>query len=66
MKPKPEVPTAQTTAKKPAAFTLDLQEEIRIRAYELYEQRGTKDGHDLDDWLQAESEVNQAAKTIAA
>jgi hypothetical protein len=34
-----------------------LQEEIRKRAYELYEQRGSFDGHDIDDWLQAESEI---------
>lgn len=30
---------------------------VRLRAYELYEQRGRHDGHDLDDWLAAESEV---------
>jgi Protein of unknown function (DUF2934) len=33
------------------------QEEIRRRAYELYEHRGKLDGHDLDDWLQAEAEL---------
>jgi len=31
--------------------------EIRRRAYSFYEQRGKKDGHDVDDWLQAEQEV---------
>jgi len=46
---------------------IELQERIRLRAYELYEQRGSEDGHDLDDWLQAESEVTtQKAKTVAA
>lgn len=30
---------------------------IRIRAYQLYEQRGCEQGHDLDDWLQAEAEI---------
>jgi hypothetical protein len=35
----------------------DLQEQIRLRAYGLYEQRGW--GHELDDWLQAELEVTQ-------
>ena len=43
----------------------DRQEQIRGRAYELYEQRGKEDGHDLEDWLQAESEVVQP-KTKAA
>jgi hypothetical protein len=34
-----------------------LQEQVRCRAYELYEQRGKEDGHEIDDWLQAESEL---------
>ena len=38
----------------------DLQEQVRCRAYELYEQRGRADGHDVDDWLQAESETNRS------
>jgi len=29
---------------------------IRLRAYELFEERGKVDGYDLDDWLQAEAE----------
>lgn len=35
----------------------DIQEEIRRRAYELYELRGRENGHDLEDWLQAEFEL---------
>lgn len=37
----------------------ELQDEIRRRAYELYEQRGSNNGHEVSDWLQAESEVAQ-------
>jgi len=37
--------------------------QIRVRAYELFEQRGREDGHDLDDWLQAESEINMPARS---
>lgn len=45
----------------------ELQEQIRLRAYELYEQRGGEDGRELDDWLQAEAEVTQSmAKAKAA
>jgi len=33
------------------------EETIRLRAYELYEQRNCEPGHDLDDWLQAEAEI---------
>lgn len=31
------------------------EQEIRIRAYEIYLQRG-QPGHELEDWLQAELE----------
>jgi hypothetical protein len=45
----------------------ELQEEIRRRAHELYEQRGREDGHELEDWLRAESEVTQKkAKAVSA
>ena len=33
-----------------------LQNQIPVRAYQIYEQRGREDGHDLDVWLQAELE----------
>lgn len=36
---------------------LDTQDAIGSYAYSLYEQRGHKHGHDLDDWLRAEGEV---------
>jgi hypothetical protein len=38
--------------------SLELTEEIiRMRAYELFEQRGYQHGYDLEDWLRAEAEV---------
>jgi Protein of unknown function (DUF2934) len=37
----------------------ELQDQIRRRACELYEQRGSDDGREVSDWLQAESEVAQ-------
>ena len=43
-----------------------LQKRIRIRAYQLYEKRRREDGHDLDDWVQAETEEMQQRKKIAA
>jgi hypothetical protein len=39
-----------------------IDERIRHRAYELYEQRGRLDGFALDDWLQAEAEIRAASK----
>jgi hypothetical protein len=38
----------------------NLEEEIRRRAYELYEERGREDGHDVDDWVRAKAEVTGA------
>jgi hypothetical protein len=35
----------------------DLREMIARRAYEIYEERGKRDGDDLNDWLRAEAEV---------
>jgi hypothetical protein len=35
----------------------ELEEQIRCRAYELYEQRGRENGHDLEDWLRAHAEI---------
>jgi Protein of unknown function (DUF2934) len=55
------LPHQTTNATKSAP---DLQAQIRLRAYGLYEQRG-REGNELDDWLQAESDVTQPkAKTI--
>jgi hypothetical protein len=34
-----------------------VEHAIRLRAYELYEQRARLAGHDWDDWLQAEGEM---------
>ncbi len=39
--------------------TGELERRIRLRAYELFEQRGGEHGHDLEDWLQAELELIQ-------
>ncbi len=36
---------------------IDLEAQIRQRAYELYQERGYVDGFENEDWLQAEMEV---------
>ena len=36
------------------------EEEIRYRAYEIYLERGEQPGCDLDDWFQAERELERA------
>ena len=35
-------------------------EQIRLRAYEIYLERGGFPGNELDDWLQAERELERA------
>lgn len=45
---------------------LDIEEQIRARAYELYEARGREDGHQEEDWLTAEREILGASAEKAA
>ena len=40
--------------------------DIARRAFELYCDRGREDGHDVDDWLNAERELRHASKSSAA
>jgi len=64
MKPRP-IPLRKP--QEAAEARAELEEQIRRRAYELYEQRGRVDGYALDDWLQAEAEVSDIrTKTRAA
>ncbi len=40
-------------------------EDIRRRAYEIYLERGEQPGRELDDWLQAERELEGGARSRA-
>ena len=40
------------------------QDEVARRAYELYQARGGEPGHELEDWLHAEQEVNKNGQVI--
>ena len=53
---------AVSTSAEPKA----LEDQIRARAYELYEERGKEEGHDLDDWLRAEAELMSSEHRGAA
>lgn len=59
--------------KKPTISESNIAEEmmldenkIRMRAYQVYEERGKEDGRDLDDWLKAEEEIRRAVRGVAA
>jgi hypothetical protein len=43
-----------------------LEHAIRLRAYELYAQRGMAEGHAVQDWLEAEAELLYGQSTTAA
>jgi len=57
---KPELLT-----KRNATITTPEEENVRTRAYELYEVRGKIDGHAEGDWLQAECEVAESSERKA-
>ena len=40
------------------------QEEIAVRAYEIFLHRGAEHGHDFDDWLQAQQELSQVGSGL--
>ena len=48
------------------AGSYELEERTRVRAYQLYEQRGKRNGYALDDWLQAEAELTVRRSLRAA
>jgi len=43
----------------------ELENNIRRRAYEIYEERRGIGGSEVEDWLQAESEVLDKKKNVA-
>ena len=50
-----------------AAIAAEVTEsDIARRAFELYCDRGREDGHDLDDWLNAERELRDLSSSPAA
>ena len=59
--PKPACATPEQSQSTNSAAT-----DIAQRAFELYCERGCQDGQDVDDWLQAERELQAAANSTAA
>ncbi len=57
------------TSPKKVIFTVEphaAEEQIRARAYELFEARGREEGHDLQDWFRAEEEITGRKNNSAA
>jgi Protein of unknown function (DUF2934) len=58
--PMPEASSAPAIRKNggsAAPTSIDLEAQIRQRAYELYEERGRTPGQETEDWFRAEREV---------
>src|SRR5277367_6840718 len=51
------VDTETRRQKQQALFVKLMERKVRSRAKHLYQTRGEVDGHALQDWVQAESEV---------
>ena len=51
--------TQQTS--EPSAISKELQQQIAQLAFQLYEERGREDGHDIEDWLRAEAVLRREA-----
>ena len=53
--------TATRTRERQKLMLELLERKIRLRARQLYDERGQADGRDLEDWVRAESEVLQSS-----
>jgi len=53
----PHATSAQAETGEVSVGNVVGDEEIRLRAYEIYLERGEQPGRELDDWLQAEREL---------
>jgi len=50
-------PQPRKAASSANTQNVDLEAQVRQRAYELYQERGCTPGQENEDWLQAEREV---------
>ncbi len=59
--PNEVIQAAAVSAETPQSNGSPTRQEIELRAYEIYERRGRTDGNDVEDWLQAETELLEEA-----
>jgi hypothetical protein len=55
--PKSDANRRARATRKQAVEPSPTEDEIRLRAYAIYERRGASHGQDVDDWLAAEREL---------
>lgn len=59
-------PSTSASPTESLTNTTNIQEQIRERAYQLFEERGRQEGFAEQDWLQAEKEIRSTALKAAA
>ena len=58
-------PQADRRVEAPAGATREPSyQEVSRRAFEIWEQNGREPGHDLENWLKAETELRHAAPSL--
>jgi DUF2934 family protein len=55
----PEISSVEVERSSEIPGSRPTQEQIAVRAYHIYLERGGADGNPEDDWLQAERELSQ-------
>jgi hypothetical protein len=55
-----QAPATRESAQRSRVWLEDRRQQIAAKAYELWEQRGCRHGHDLEDWFDAEAIVIQS------
>jgi hypothetical protein len=63
-KPEQVVTADDRPPRRTAARPTITDTEIARRAYDRYLARGREDGHDVEDWLQAERELNGSTVAV--
>ena len=53
----PDATKKQPTTEISELHEFELEYQIRLRAYQLYEARGQEDGHEEEDWFRAKEEI---------
>lgn len=53
--------SGQSPVSKQVQSLSERRQQVAKRAFELYVARGYRPGYDLEDWLEAEREIDRAA-----
>jgi len=54
-------PASALVEEQETTSTKVTSDQIALRAYQIYQERGDNPGSDLEDWLEAERQLNQPA-----